>query len=113
MSYDDFRAYLHRLKSSNDEEVKIHWPVVDIDGVDAKDHKGHASLQLADVVASSFAAGFEPDRYGNCELRYAELLRRVTYCRKRNYLSYGVKVVPKVDTMVLNDQQQRMVSLWK
>ena len=113
MSYDAFREYLRRLKASNDQEVKIHWPVIDIDGVDAKDHSSSASLQLADAIASSFAAAVEPNSYGNCELRYAEILKPVTYQRKGNFLSYGVKVVPKPDDCGLNDEQKRLIELFK
>jgi hypothetical protein len=118
MSYGDFRDYLRKLKANKEQDVQIHWPVIDIDAVDAADHGKSASLQLADAVASSFAAGFEPDRYGNCELRYAETLRPVTYNRKnragaKNYLSYGVKIVPNHDDCPLNDQQKTMVNIWK
>jgi hypothetical protein len=97
MSYDAFRDYLRRLKASNDGDVKIAWPVIDIDGVDAKDHSSSASLQLVDAIASSIACAVEPNPYGSCELRYAEILKPITYQRKGNYLSYGVKVVPKTE----------------
>jgi hypothetical protein len=113
MSYDDFRTYLRRLKADADDEVKIHWPVIDIDSVDARDHSGNASLQLADAIASSFGAAVEPDKYGNCESRYAEILKPVTYDRKGNYLSYGVKIVPRFEECGLSDQQLRFISLYK
>ena len=111
MQNDAFRSYLLRLKS--DPEVRVHWPVIDIEAVDAQDHNKSASLQLADAIASAFAAGFEPDRYGNCESRYAEILRPVTYNRNGNYLSYGVKLVPRAEECALNGQHERMLSLWK
>lgn len=113
MSYDAFREYLRRLKASNDEEVRIHWPVIDIDAVDAKDHSSSASLQLVDAVASSFASAVEPNIYGNCELRYAEILKPITYQRKGNYLSYGVKVVPKPEDCGLSEEQMRLIELFK
>lgn len=113
MSYSDFREYLHRLKSSNDPDIKIHWPVIDIDAVDAKDHSTSASLQLADAIASSFAAGVEPNRYGNCERRYAEILKPITYQRSGNFLSYGVKLVPKVEDCGLTEEQLHFVELFK
>lgn len=113
MSYEDFRHYLTLLKEANDPDINIHWPVIDIGTVDAKDHSTSAGLQLADVVASSFAAAVEPDLYGNCELRYAELIRRVTYQRKDNYLSYGVKVVPKPEDCGLTEEQERFIALFK
>lgn len=113
MQYDAFREYLERMKGDKDGDVRIHWPVIDIGAVDAKDHSSSASLQLADAVASSFAAGFEPDRYGNCEPRYAETLKPVTYNRGKNYLSYGVKIVPKHDQCGLDQQQLKMLEIWK
>lgn len=113
MSYDDFRGYLEHLKNSNDEEVNIHWPVIDIEGIRAQDHSTMAGLQLADVVASSFACGLEPDYYGNCESRYAEILKPVAYERRGNYLSYGVKVVPACDQMQLSVEQARLIDIFR
>lgn len=113
MSYESFRAYLAHLKDQPDAGIKIHWPVIDIEAVDAQDHKKSASLQLVDAVASSFAAAVEPDFYGNCELRYAELLRPVTYHRNGNYLSYGVKVVPRYQDCGLDAQQTKFIELFK
>nr|WP_246728338.1 DUF3800 domain-containing protein [Microvirga terricola] len=113
MSYPDFRSYLERLRSAQDNDVKIHWPVIDIDGIDAKDHSTHAGLQLADVVASAFASGVEADKYGNCESRYAELLKRTVYERNGNYLSYGLKLVPRHNDMTLNAEQRRLIDLFK
>ena len=113
MQYDNFREYLEKLRADQSGEVRIHWPVIDIEAVTAADHSRSASLQLADAIASSFAAGFEPDRYGNCEPRYAETLKPVTYNRGKNYLSYGVKLVPKPEECGLNEQQQKMLAIWK
>lgn len=112
MSYDAFRDYLRRLKASGDQEVNIHWPVIDIDGVDAKDHSSSASLQLADAVASSFAAAVEPNIYGNCELRYAEILKPITYQRRGNFLSYGVKAVPPPRDCGLSEEQWNFIELF-
>lgn len=112
MSYVDFRAYLQRLAATEDQEINIHWPVIDIDAISAKDHSTHAGLQLADSIASAFASGFEPDRYGNCECRYAEQLKRIVYERRSNYLSYGVKVVPHHTRMTLSPDQRRMIAIF-
>jgi hypothetical protein len=113
MSYADFRDYLYRLQKTNDQEVNIHWPVIDIEGIDAKDHSTHAGLQIVDSIASAFGCGFEPDKHGNCESRYAEILKPITYNRKGNYLSYGVKVVPKHSVIPLTPEQQRIIKLFK
>jgi hypothetical protein len=113
MSYRHFREYLLRLQHAQDQEINIHWPVIDIDAIDAKDHSTSASLQLADTVASAFASAFEPDRYGNCEPRYAEALKRIVYERRGNFLSYGLKLVPRHDGMALSADQIRCVDLFR
>ena len=113
MQYDQFRAYLERLKATPDADVRIHWPVIDIPSIAAADHKSSASLQIADAIASSFSAGVEPDRYGNCEPRYAETLKPIVYHRKANYLSYGVKVVPQYTACCLDQQQLKMIEIWR
>ncbi len=110
MSYEDFRAYLIRLRL--DESVRIHWPVIDIDGIEAEDHSRRAGLQLADAFASAFACGVEHNRHGNCECRYAEILKPTVYCRGPNYLSYGVKIVPQLNDMELSAEQLRFVALF-
>jgi hypothetical protein len=113
MSYDGFQEYLTRLKADRNGEVRIHWPVLDIGAVSAADHDKNASLQLADAVASAFAAGFEPDIYGNCEPRYAEIPKPVTYSRNGNFFSYGVKMFPRAEECGLDEQQLRMADLWR
>lgn len=113
MSYADFRGYLHRLKANTEDDIRIHWPVIDINGVDAKDHHSNAGLQLVDTVASAFANGVEPDRYGNCEARYAEVLRRIVYNRNRNYFSYGVKFYPRYEDIPISADQLRFISLFR
>jgi hypothetical protein len=111
-SYEEFRQYLRILKS-NAQSNQIYWPVIDIDAVDAKDAGKSAALQLADAIASSVGSGFEPDLYGNCEPRYAEELKPVTYARNANYLSYGMKLVPKWQECGLTAPQMKMLDIWK
>lgn len=113
MSYADFRSYMTRLQQMNTE---IHWPCIDVDGIDAKDHSKLASLQLADAIASAFAAGVELDAYGNAEYRYAEAFKRATYAHgagANRYLSYGVKIVPPVENLALTPDQTRFVDLFR
>lgn len=112
LSYSGFTAYLERLRAAEDREINIHWPVIDVAGISARDHSTSAALQLADQVASSFAAGVEPDKFGNCEWRYAETLKPVIYQRKGNYLSYGVKIVPRPPEFVQTPDQARFIALF-
>jgi len=113
MSYTDFRDYLQWLRMTDAPDMNIHWPVIDIDAIDAIDHSRNAGLQLADTIASAFAAGVEIDRYGNCEPRYAEILKRITYERRGNYFSYGVKLVPPHHNMELAAEQVRFIDIFK
>lgn len=113
MSYVDFRDYIDRLRRVQDQEINIHWPVIKTENIDAQDHSRMAGLQLVDVIASAFANGFEPDRYGNCERRYAEILKPIVYGRRGNYLSYGVKLVPRPELIPLSEEQRRTLDLFK
>jgi hypothetical protein len=112
LSYEDFRAYLNRLKSGDPDEIRIHWNVIDIDGVEARDHSSKAALQIADLIAYCMTAALEPDSYGNCELRYAHILRPLIYQRNGNFLSYGVKLVPRADQIALSAQQLEFARLF-
>jgi hypothetical protein len=111
MSYEDFKTYLCRLKDN--EETSIYWPSIDIEGIEARDHSTRAGLQIADVIASAMSCGIDPDHYGNCECRYAEILRPVIYRRKKNYMSYGAKIVPHPDGLELSADQKKFVALFR
>lgn len=113
LSYDNFKEYMTHLTSAVDNEVRIHWPVIDIGAIEAREHSKSASLQIADIVASSFANAFEQDRYGNSEWRYAELLKRIVYNRKNNFLSYGMKFHPSIKDLQLSDEQKRAITLFE
>lgn len=109
LSYEDFRAYLMRLKTGDQDGIQIHWNVIDIDGIEARDHSSRAGLQVADLIAYCITAGVEPDAYGNCEPRYPEILRPLMYHRGENFLSYGVKIVPRPEQINLTEQQRAFI----
>lgn len=111
MSYEDFQAYLRKLK--DEQETEIHWPAIDIEAVDAQDHSRNAGLQIADCLASSTSSGVEHNAYGNCERRYAEVLKPKIYSYNNNYLSYGMKIVPKLENAALSEEQKRFFELFK
>ena len=75
MNYEDFQGYLNVLKGTYDPDIQIHWPVIDIDGVEAVDHGQRFGLQLADLAISGLRAALEPDAYGNVEPRFAEMMK--------------------------------------
>ena len=100
----DFRAYLHRLQDADDPEIRIHWPVIDIDGLEALDHSQRYGLQVADLSISGLRAAVEYDLYGNLEPRFAETLKGNVYAHKGNFLSYGAKAVPPCDAIAAHQQ---------
>lgn len=105
LSYDGFKDYLLHLK--NDVETTIHWPVIDIDGIDAQDHSRVAALQLADCGARAITEAFEPDTFGNVEGTYLKTLKNVIYQRNSNYLSYGLKILPTWQDATLSQDQAK------
>lgn len=112
MNYQDFRDYVQHLHDM-DEPTEIHWPVIDIEGIDAYDHGSRIGLQLADLAVSGITAALEPDFYGNVECRFARSLKPRIYARNGNYMSYGTKMVPPADQIELTDQQEEFVALFR
>ncbi|MFO1186206.1 MAG: hypothetical protein U1E87_01340 [Alphaproteobacteria bacterium] len=63
MSYGDFAETSSLVEVEHGHYKSIHWPIIDIDGIQALDHSTRAGLQIADVVGSGLAAGIEPDAF--------------------------------------------------
>lgn len=112
MSYPDFQTYMRRLQVSH-EGSSIHWPIIDIEAIEAKDHSRDAGLQLADCGASATANAFEHDKYGNVESQYLHLLRRKVYERSSNFLSYGLKFHPSHGDVPLDGQQALSLQVFR
>lgn len=111
MSYEDFGNYLRHMQTNL--QTTIHWPSIDIDAVESRVHSKSAALQLCDTIASAMAQGVECDEFQNCEPRYAERLKRIIYHRANNYFSYGVKIVPNIDGIVLSAEQQSFINIFR
>lgn len=112
MSTDDFKAYLHRLRAADDPEIRIHWPVIDIEGIEAHDQPAKFGLQLADIAISGLTWALEPDYYGNCEPRFAKALKPIVYHRGANFLSYGSKLVPSFDKLPACERLQTYLDIY-
>lgn len=108
MNYGDFQNYLNILRNADDPEIQIHWPVIDIDGVEAVDHGQRYGLQLADLAVGGMRAALEFDPYGNLEPRFADLLKPKVYERRGNRLSYGAKTVPTCEAIAAHRQEGLM-----
>lgn len=92
MSYEDLRAYISQLHHKpNGQTVNIDWDVIDENMVRAVNHEKMAGLQLADVVASSIYQAVNPNRYGDTETKYFEMLAKTVYQRKSKHEGYGLK----------------------
>lgn len=111
MSYPEFKLYMTKLKEAG--KSKAHWPLIDIEAIEAKDHSRDAGLQLADCGASATASAFECDKFGNVESQYLHTLRERVYSRNTNYLSYGLKFYPGLDEVVLDTQQAHSLQVFK
>lgn len=112
MSTDDFKNYMHLLQAADDPDISIHWPVIDIDGIEAHDQAAKFGLQLADIAVSGLTAALELDLYGNVEPRFARSLKPIVYHRGANYRSYGTKIVPPAEQLVLNAQQLEFLQIY-
>jgi len=112
MSTDDFKNYLHLLRNTEDPDIQIHWPVIDIEAIEAYDQPARFGLQLADLAVSGLTWALEPDFYGNCEPRFARSIKPIVYHRGANYMSYGTKIVPRHETLQLNEQQQEFIAIY-
>jgi hypothetical protein len=110
MNYQDFQNYMQILQNADTE---IHWPVIDIPGIEAHDHGNRYGLQIADVATSGLMAALEPDYYGNVEARFARSLKPRVYSRNGNYMSYGTKMFPPADQLQLTDEQKEFAQIYK
>jgi hypothetical protein len=117
MDYSEFQDYMRHLRAlqtTQGSRRPIRWDHVDIENIVALDHGSRAGLQLADVASSAFFKAVEPNLYGGYEHRYAlELAGRVVKSSLGQALNFGVKPVPDVQKMSLDEEQHRFFDLWK
>lgn len=113
IKYDDFQAYVQRLKDTSDPDIRIHWPVIDMAAIEAQDRGSRFRLQLADLATSGITFALEPDFYGNVEPRYARMLKPTIYHRGHNYMSYGTKMFSPADQIELTDRQREFVAMFR
>lgn len=93
MSYDDLRAYLHKLKEGEaGSDVRVDWNVVDPQRIRAVNHDQLAGLQLADAVASGVFFAVHRNPYGEVEDRYLRLMGKTIYRNKGRADGYGLKL---------------------
>lgn len=113
MSDSDFRSYLNHLRATDDPEIIIHWPVIDIEGIESFDQASRFGLQLADLAISGLCNALEPDFYGNCEPRFSRMLKQNVYERGGNFLSYGAKLVPNPGSIPQSPALTEFLNIFK
>lgn len=117
MSYENFQDYLRKLRktqAAGGSGEPIDWDIIDIDAVEAMDHKNRAGLQLADVAASALSAAVEPSFHGLFDRRYAEALdSRILITAVGNRFNYGIKPVPALTNMQLAPEQLQFFNMIK
>lgn len=92
MKYSQFEAYMKILKAKGNK-TSINWASIDLEQIEVHPSSRYAGLQFADASAGAFAAGVEPNHFGNTEASYAKALKPIVYRKKKNYWSYGAKFV--------------------
>lgn len=95
--YASMREYMILMRDGREliRPVRsIKWDVFDVGDIEVEDHANRAGLQLADCMTSAFYCAVEPNRFGNCEPAYAELLRDKVIRLKGNALNHGIAPVP-------------------
>lgn len=108
IDYGDFQEYFRNLQrlEAERETQNIYWPVIDIEGIVAQDHGKMAGLQIADCVSSAYRMAVDPDEFGNCEQKYAEILKGNTYSDNNRHLYHGIEPIPSLETMELSQDQE-------
>jgi hypothetical protein len=75
--------------------IRMHWPVIANENIEAAQKAQYAGLQLADLIAGGLRTALEDSPYGRTEHRFGKTLQPITYQRGGNYLSYGLKFFPQ------------------
>lgn len=107
-NYQSMSEYLKLLASGQDlikAPRSTDWRVLNIDGIKVENHSKRAGLQMADMVTSAFGNALEPNRYGNYETRYAELLFPKLIKSGGTTKNSGLTIVPS-DRFARCDQEQ-------
>lgn len=96
LSYADLTSYLQLLRNGFDMQTEIHWPSIDYQTLEVRQHNELVGLKIADAVATGIRYAVELSPYGYCEDRHALTLKPVVYNRNGNYRSYGMKFFPNI-----------------
>jgi len=91
------RDYLRLVNKHQEagQEVRIDFDKVPIDKLNSRAPGKSMGLQLADSTAGAFFNALEPDKFGNTEPRYLQIMAAVLYRHEGTLQGYGLKIVPR------------------
>jgi hypothetical protein len=120
IDYERTKKYLSNLQNQSrlgtmfNRTGDISWDVVDLDLVHAISHKHEAGLQFADVLASAFYRGVALDnKERRCDPEFAQILRDRVYAPRRDdFLGNGIKTMPPLAQMGLEQRQRRLFEFY-
>lgn len=96
--YQVMRDYLFFMRDGREKLPpvrSINWDVLNPEDVRVEDHSQRAGLQLADVVTSATYSGLETNLYGDCEPRYAKLLKARFLVTSGKIENSGITIMPR------------------
>lgn len=95
------REYEAKLRAMGRNECRVRWDCISDRPSRIERPETEDLLQIADVVASSIGAAFNPDEFDNTETRYVQAYSRRFYRGRDdrgNLTSYGLKMLPWSET---------------
>lgn len=120
LMYKDFNDYLWKLRWQSGTGTlyigfkDLCWSVIDFEEIFVLDHKQRAGLQLTDIIAGAFFQAVEQNRAGlDCDPSHAKLLKPVmAYDRGQKILGTGIKTMPALYYMQLNEPQRAIFEFY-
>jgi hypothetical protein len=103
----DYLALIRDGKEKIRSPHSINWSVLDLDSIEVENHSKRAGLQIADVISSAVFFGIEPNIYGNCEHKYAEILIDKFIKLKGKRINFGIVPIPPLGKTPLNEEQKK------
>jgi hypothetical protein len=117
LTYGDLRDYLDLLHyQSVNKKLRLNtgdikWSMIDTSEIEVLDHYERAGLQLSDVIAGAFYEAVERNRgeIEHCDPSYGKLLEPLlAQSAAGNTMSYGIKTMPNLWDMELQDEQKNI-----
>jgi hypothetical protein len=89
-SWAQLKKYIEILRGRTDHQIHFNY----IHSITNTPANVNSLVQAADWISSSVANGLNPDKYGNVECGYAEILWGKFWNKNGKFWTYGMKVLP-------------------